>query len=348
MKKKTVLFAGLGSIGQRHLRNLLAVSPVPPRILAYRTSRSDRIFTDDLQVEAESGLEQKYQIETFGSFAEALRQTPDITFITNPTSQHLAFARMAVRAGSHLFVEKPLSHEWAGVEDLLAELEHSGRVGYVGYQFRFHPAFEHIMLWVKTGRLGRIAALRAEVGEYLPWFHRYEDYRATYPARAELGGGVVLCQIHEYDLLYALFGVPQEVFAVGGKTSGLEINVEDTAQVLFRYRRPDHADLAAQVHQDFLQRPPRRNFQVIGDEGSIYWDYIGKTLQLFGAEGQPVESKNFADLPRNYLFLSEMRHFLACVEGLEQPRVNLRDGAQSLRMALAVKESLTTGQVVQL
>jgi len=348
MKQLTVLFAGLGSIGQRHLRNLLAVSPQPPRILAYRTRRDDRIFTDDLRVEAPAGLEQRYHIETFTDLAMALRQKPDIAFVTNPTSRHLEVAHAAVQAGCHLFLEKPVSHEWAGVETLLAALEQSGRVGYVGYQFRFHPAFIKISEWLKAGRLGQVAAVRAEVGEYMPDFHKYEDYRGTYPARAELGGGVVLCQIHEYDLLYALFGSPDEVYAVGGRASRLEIDVEDTAQVLFRYRRKDNADLAAQVHQDFLQRPPRRNFQIIGDGGSVVWDYLGKTLQITGADGAIVVKEDYTDLPRNHLFLSEMRHFLACVEDREQPQVSLRDGVQSLRMALAVKQSMSIRKAVTL
>jgi len=348
MKRLTVLFAGLGSIGQRHLRNLTAALPVAPRVLAFRTRRDDRILTDDLQVEAEEGLEKRYGIESFTSLDAALALKPDVTFVTNPTSRHLAVALAAARADCHLFMEKPLSHEWAGVEELVAVVTRTGRVGYVGYQFRFHPAFEKISRWVKDGRLGRIAAVRAEVGEYMPGFHRYEDYRGTYPARADLGGGVVLCQIHEYDLLYALFGLPQEVFAVGGKASRMEIDVEDTAQVLFRYQRPDSADMPAQVHQDFLQRPARRNFQVIGDEGSIYWDYLGKTLQLSRTDGTVAESENFAGLPRNHLFTAEMKHFLACVEGREQPWVTLRDGAASLRMALAVKKSMITKTIIQL
>jgi len=348
MKPLTVLFAGLGSIGQRHLRNLLAALPVPPRLLAYRTRGDDRIFTDDLRVEAPTGLEQKYGIEAFSDLNAALEQKPDVVFVTNPTRRHLEVALAAARAGCHLFLEKPVSHQWSGVEDLLAELKKHGRVGYVGYQFRFHPAFEKIAQWVKEGRLGKVAAVRAEVGEYMPNFHQYEDYRETYPARADLGGGVVLCQIHEYDLLYALFGLPDEVYAVGGHTSRLEIDVEDTAQALFRYHRDGEADLSAQIHQDFLQRPARRNFQIIGDEGSIWWDYLGKTLQISGADGVIVVKENYAELPRNHMFVSEMRHFLACLDGRESPRVSLADGIQSLRMALVVKKSIETKMPVML
>ncbi len=348
MKRLTILFAGLGSIGQRHLRNLTELLPEQPRVLAYRVRRDDRILTDDLRVAAEQGLEKKYAVESFSDIATALRERPDIVFVTNPSSFHLPIALAAVRAGCHLFMEKPLAHEWNGVEELVTEWAKGGRVGFMGYQFRFHPAFEKITQWLKAGQLGRLAAMRAEVGEYMPWFHRYEDYRATYPARADLGGGVILCQIHEYDLCYALLGRPDEVFAVGGKASSLEMDVEDTAQILFRYRQPGAADLPVQLHQDFLQRPPRRNFQLIGDEGSVYWDYLGKTLHLYDKDGAVAEREDYANLPRNYLFVSEMKHFLACVDGRESPRVSLRDGAESLRMALAAKQSMKTGQVIQL
>ena len=88
----------------------------------------------------------------------------------------------------------------------------------------------------------------------MPGWHPYEDYRALYAARADLGGGVVLSQIHEFDYLYALFGLPRRLFAIGGHLSHLEIDVEDVASTLMEFNVDGHI-LPVHLQQDYLQRP---------------------------------------------------------------------------------------------
>ena len=129
-------------------------------------------------------------------------------------------------------MEKPLSNSMVGVKALLAEACRTRRVCYVGYQLRFHPAICRLRDALQNGAIGRVVAVRAFIGEYLPNFHRYEDYRSTYAARHDLGGGVVLSQIHELDYLSLLFGMPRRLFAIGGHLSDLEIDVEDVAAIL--------------------------------------------------------------------------------------------------------------------
>src|SRR5262249_19596141 len=149
-----------------------------------------------------------------------------VTFVCNPSSLHVPVALAALGAGSHVFVEKPLSNNTNNVDVLIAEAKRTGLVGYVGCQFRFHPAVKDLQRSLETGGIGRVLAVRAVVGEYLPGFHLYEDYRSMYAARRDLGGGVVLTQIHELDYLSLLFGMPRRVFAIGGHLSKLEVDVE--------------------------------------------------------------------------------------------------------------------------
>ena len=102
---------------------------------------------------------------------------------------------------------------------------------------------------------GNILSVQAEIGEYLPNWHRYEDYRQMYAAREDLGGGVILSQIHEMDLIYWFFGLPENDLLPGGKLSKLEIDVEDTASSLMQYEG-SFGRFPITFHQDFLQRPP--------------------------------------------------------------------------------------------
>ena len=341
------LFAGLGSIGQRHLRNLTALLGGQVEVSAYRTRRADFVLSDRLAIESDRGLEQRYDLQVFTNLEAALEEHPDVVFVTNPSSLHIPVATAAARAGSHLFIEKPLSHNMDGVADLIRLVEHKGLVGCVGYQMRFHPAFQQIQQWLSAGKIGRILAIRAEVAEYLPRFHAYEDYRRTYAARSDLGGGVVLSQIHELDYLYALLGMPQRVFSLGGKLSSLEIDVEDVASTLLEYRRDDGRVLPVHLHQDYLQRPPRRACHIIGDRGQVMWDYHAGRLELFDEQGNPQAVPDLAGFERNQMFLDELRHLLNCLEGRERPVVNLRDGANSLIMAAAIRRSLETRQPVE-
>lgn len=338
-----VLFAGLGSIGQRHLRNLITLLGNHVEVLAYRTRRADFILSDQLTTEGEYGLEQYYRLRVFTDLEKALAENPSVVFVTNPNSLHIPVALASAGAGCNLFIEKPLSHSLEGVHELINLVERKGLICLVGYQLRFHPAFRLIQQWLATGEIGRLLSVRAEMGEFLPGFHTYEDYREGYNAWRHSGGGVVLAQIHELDYLYALLGIPRRVFSLGGHLSSLEIEVEDVASTLLEFHNQDGKVFPVHLLQDYIQRPPSRTCQIIGDEGKIIWNYHANRVELFDGRGNSKELRIFKGFQRNQMFLDELKHYLNCLEGKESPMVRLSDGANSLRIALAIRRSLETG-----
>ena len=343
-----VLMIGLGGIGQRHLRNIRAIFREDVEVIACRFRNRPEALTDTLQIEPGSKLEDKYGIKTvFNDLDQALSAKPDAAFICNPSSLHIPTALACARAGCHLFIEKPLSHDLNGVEELIELVEKEKLVGYVGYQMRFHPCVRRVRKLLETSAIGQVLAVRAEVGEYLPGWHTYEDYRQMYASRKDLGGGVILSQIHEMDYLYWLFGLPRQVFALGGHLSSLEVDVEDVASILMNFV-VNEKPVPVHLHQDYVQRPPSRTLQIVGDSGNIRANFHTLTVEHFDGSGQLAETTTIPKFERNQLFLDELAHFFACIEGEEKPLVSLRDGAQSLRMALAAKESLETGKVIQL
>jgi predicted dehydrogenase len=185
------------------------------------------------------------------------------------------------------------------------------------------------------------------VGEYLPKWHPYEDYRESYAAKAALGGGVILTQIHEFDYLYSLFGLPSRIFGIGGHWSHLEVDVEDTASILMEASF-ENRSLPIHIHQDYIQSPASRQCEVIGDRGKVILDFPSLNVTIQDFAGAEAVVYSYPDFDRNQLFIDEVRHFLACVENRTEPIVNVRDGLQSLRMALAAKESIATGRSVEL
>ena len=342
-----ILFCGLGGIGQRHLRNLRQLLGDELQVHAYRV-RGQRIkLRDNLTVDEGADLERDYAIVVHHDLAEALAEKPAAALICNPNSLHVPVALECVRAGVPVFMEKPLASDLAGIDQLLAEVEQRRLPFHVGYNFRFHPGLQRLKALLESGFFGRLLSVRSEIGEYLPNWHRYEDYRQMYAARADQGGGVVLSQIHEMDLIYWFFGLPRSIVTHGGQLSHLDIDVEDTASSLMRC---DNAmgSFPILLHQDYLQRPPVRCFKIVGDAGYAEIDLLANRLRVYGAEGELSEENDFPGFVRNDMFLAQARHFLDCVNGSATPQVSLHDGLQSLRLALAALRSLKEAREVAL
>jgi predicted dehydrogenase len=342
-----VLVVGLGAIGQRHVRNLRALLGSEVEILAYRVRRLPHVVTPSLETVPDSSVETEYNIRVYARLEEALAERPAMAFICNPTSLHVPAALTCVRAGCDLFIEKPVSNDLAGLSALLDEVQMQGRIAMVGYQLRFHPCFRALDQLVGERSLGSLLSVRAVVGEYLPGWHPYEDYRALYAARADLGGGVILSQIHEFDYLYALFGLPRRLFAIGGHLSHLEIDVEDLASTLMEFN-VDGRILPVHLLQDYLQRPASRSCEVLGSRGRVLMDLPSLSLTRYDGDGVAGESRKWDKWTRNEAYQDELQHFLDCVQTRRKPLVDLVDGIASLRMALAAKESIATGGVIEL
>lgn len=336
------LFVGLGGVGQRHLRNLVELfGRDGVKISAVRIRREQTVLDDKLQVIQGARLEDVYPMTVHGDLESALSQYPDVVFVTNPNRLHIPVARAAVEHGAHVFIEKPISDDEAGVAELVSLARERGVVGMVAYQLRQHPGFRRLQSWLAAERVGRVLSVRADIGEYLPGFHPYEDYRRMYASRADQGGGVVCTQIHEIDLLGALFGRPERVFAIGGQLSSLEVDVEDVSLSLLEYRHPDGGLLPVHLHQDYTSRPARRSISVFGELGTLELDLGHAKLSCY-LGGQLEEQQDFSEYPRNQLFLSELSHFFECIQLGTQPVVDLEAGTRSLEVGIALKRSLET------
>jgi predicted dehydrogenase len=234
-----------------------------------------------------------------------------------------------------------------GARELAGIVEEKRLTALVGFQMRFHPCFLRLRQLIATEAIGRLIAVRARYGEYLPGFHPYEDYRQSYAARQSLGGGVILTQIHDIDYLLSLLGPPDCVYAMGGHLSSLEIDVEDVASISLEMRREGRM-LPVHLHQDFISSPPVRCCSLLGETGSIEVDFRRPSIAKLGRSGETLESVEFPGFERNQMFVDLLRHLLACLGGTEQPVVGVREAIWTQRVALAARESLTTGRAIRM
>ena len=342
-----VLFIGLGSIGQRHLRNLRSIAGDSIDVIACRSKNHTPVLDEQQQVIENTDLARQYNFREFDDLDQALPDKPDIAFITYPSHHHISVALKAAEAGCHLFIEKPLSANTDRINKLIDLVHKKKLTAMVAYQFRFHPGFTQIAQWLKNEEIGQPISATFVQGDYLPHWHPYEDYRNSYASRKELGGGVLLTQIHEFDNALHLFGLPRRVFALGGKLSQLEITVEDTASVLMECEHEGKI-LPVTILTDFLQSPPVRNCTIIGENGRIFLDFIDNNISLTKRETGETEYHDYKGFKRNQLFIDELKHFLDAVSGKTKPIVNIKTGLASLRMALAARKSIETGEPIGL
>lgn len=341
-----VLFIGLGSAGQRHLRNLIKLKGENIEILAYRARGLSRVYDNQLHVIPDKTLDDVYSIHSFSNLEDALQERPDIAIIANPNNLHVEFALKIAETGCHIFMEKPLSVNEENIDVLKKTVKEKNIKLYVGYQNRLHPCIKRAKQLLETKQLGKIISVNCEVGELLSSMHKYEDYRTMNESQKKNGGGVVLCQIHELDYLYWLFGLPEELYAIGGKDSYLEIDVEDNATALCKCRKDDKA-FSLVIHQDFLQYPPNRKCKIIGENGYLEINLLKNICNIY-IQGKENEMNEFLGFERNDMFLEEMSLFLESVETGKKEFVNIDDAYGSLKWALAIKESMENGIVVKI
>jgi predicted dehydrogenase len=306
-------------------------------LIAWRQRRLRHVVSDTLTKDDARDVEHVLGIRAFATLDAALAERPDAMFVCTPSSQHMAACLQAARAGVHLFIEKPLSHSLDGVDELAAVVRERPLTVLVASQWRFHPCVRALRALLADDALGVLQAVTFEYTEYLPDWHPYEDYRTSYAANAALGGGVVLTQIHDYDLACWLFGPPKRVRATGGHLSNLEIDVEDTVDATL-----EGGACPVRVRQTFAGRPPRRVITVQGAQGEAVADLLGGTCT------SPRGVQAFPDVPRNAMFLDEVSHFLDCVRSRQPTTIPLHDGVVALRTALAVKTAMQQGTTVTL
>ncbi|MCE9646929.1 MAG: Gfo/Idh/MocA family oxidoreductase [Chloroflexi bacterium] len=335
------LIAGLGSIGRRHLRNLIALGE---KDIVLLRSRKATLPDDDLA---------GYPVETelAGAFK---KHKPDAVVISNPTAMHLDVALPAAEAGCHILLEKPVSHLLESLDLLQKTAEKSGSRILVGFQFRYHPTLVKARELILAGSLGKVLSVHVHWGEYLPNWHPWEDYRQSYAARADLGGGVIVTLTHPLDYLRFILGDVSSLWSFNGHLSPLELDVEDAAEIGLKFSN----GAIGGVHVNYFQRPPVHRLEIVGTGGTMRWDNADGNLTL---QRMPAAFGSYSDLPpapvtetfalpegfeRNQLFLSQTKHFLEVVRGDAQPVCSLKDGVLALKMALAAHESQKTGKVV--
>lgn len=336
------LIAGLGSIGRRHFRNLIALGEKD--IILLRT-RKATLPDDELA---------GYPVES--DIHEALKKhKPDAVIVANPTALHLDVAVPAAEAGCAILLEKPVSDSLDRLDTLQQAVQKSGSRILVGFQFRYHPTLNKARELIQSNAIGKVLTVHAHWGEYLPQWHPWEEYRQSYAARADLGGGVIRTLTHPLDYLRYLIGEVDSLWSFNGHISPLELDVEDVAEIGLKFSN----GAIGGVHLNYVQRPPRHTLEIVGTQGTLRWDNSDGILHHYKfsapfasySDNPPAPViETFSppeDFERNQLFVAQTRHFIETARGKSDPVCSLEDGIMALRLALAAYESQEKGRPIQ-
>ena len=315
--KLNVLFIGLGSIGSRHLKNLSAICRERDIDLNITALRSDLNRT--LRDGVEELLDQ--QLPDLG---EEIIGHYDIAFVTNPTSLHAdTVERLRGKAGA-LFVEKPIFSNDCVDADIEKIFGHDARA-YVAAPMRYSAVMMAAKEYLEANREKRPYCARAISSSYLPDWRPGVDYRQVYSARRELGGGVTIDLIHEWDYLTFLFGKPEKVYNFKGTYSDLEINSDDLSVYIAKY-----PTMLAELHLDYFGRKNTRYLEVYFEDGTLRVDFINMNVEY--PDGT---IKHFDDSTAEW-YIREMNTFLDFVlSGAKESSNTPAEALDTLKITLA-------------
>ena len=315
-----VLVIGCGSIGRRHIKNLIALGV-------------NDLVASDTREDSRQTLRTETDVEALGNLDEAWDRKPQVVFIATPTHLHVSLALQAAARGCHLFIEKPLAHTLEEAGKLCREAERRQLVTMVGCNMRFHPGPASVKRLLDLETIGHIIASRIQVGSYLPSWRPGQDYRQSYSASPEWGGAILDC-IHELDLALWYFGPAHVVAAAPLPAATLSLDTDGLAEAILNHE----SGTLTSVHMNFLQRDYHRSCQVIGSHGTIYWDFSDREVRVYGPEGELVQVHSQpGEWELNQMYVDEVEHFLRSVRSGTKTVNPLSAGMAALELALSIR-----------
>lgn len=300
-----VCFVGIGSIGKRHIRNLKEILGEQVEIHAYRHSM-ERVLSEDIAVLVDK--------EIFAQ--EEIQEKYDAVFVTNPTIMHFDTIKKWWDRAGHFFVEKPL-YDSLSYDDVMLDEDKI----YVACPLRYSSVYQYVKGYLKDKK---VISARAVSSSYLPDWRPGQDYRMVYSAKKELGGGVNIDLIHEWDYVTDLFGMPEYSVTYSGKYSSLDITSNDLSVAIVGY-----PDKLVEVHLDYFGRKAVRILELYLDDDKVIVDYIKNTV-TFEKGHKIMHFKEDA----NTKYMREMEYYLRLVAGNAENVNNMKRAKEVLSMAI--------------
>ena len=315
MRQYKIAFIGLGSIGKRHFNN----------VCTFLEERGDcyeiDLYRSNLLHELPQEIVEKAHQQILYEAPVADGLVYDVVFITNPTSMHYDTIRKFIGHSKSFFIEKPIFDSTDVDESILDSLK--GIPAYVACPLRYNPVLQYVKNRIDYSKA---IAVRAISSSYLPDWRPGQDYRKCYSAHREMGGGVGIDLIHEWDYLTHFFGMPSKVFSIQDQISSLEINSDDIAIYIAKTKTA-----TIELHLDYFGRKTLRSLDLFLPEDTVHCDIAEGTIHYL-KEGKEI----VLNAERNSFQLAEIKHFFDIIDGKIENDSDVRHAYQVLKLTRGI------------
>ena len=332
MQPIRVAVIGAGFMGERHARIYAGMPDV------------ELVAVCDVREATARELGGRTGAQVYTDYRALLgRDDLDAVSVCTPDALHREPCELALRAGRHVLVEKPIATTAADAEAIAEAATRGGAVLLVGHCLRFDPRYDQARQAVERGELGAIQTI-------------YTRRANTVAAQDRLGGRCPLplfLGVHDYDVMRWLAGSEVERVTAESKWGhlrGLGFPVEDANCALLRFASGTLgiAELNWILPRGFPSSGDHR-LDIVGSEGALSIATLETGVRR--ADGQRSVQLDTASAPSvqghpGGMFYFELRHFVDCVRGRATPAVTAQDALMALRIALAVERAAATGTAI--
>jgi predicted dehydrogenase len=328
--KHDVLVIGTGSIGERHLRCLLATGRAAAAFVEPRAEVRERVARD-------------YGVAGYDSLEAALGHRFAAAVVCSPAPLHVPQARQLVEAGLHVLIEKPLSTSEAGLAELADLVARKRAVCGVAYVMRAYPELREMQARLRAGEWGRPLQLTVAGGQHFPTYR--PAYRETYYTRHESGGGAIQDALTHLLNLGEWLAGPISRLVCDAEHLALEgVTVEDTAHVLARQRpHGGGPDVLASYTLNQHQAPNETVVQLACERGTVRCAVHAQRLEWMTSPQTDWQAREFGPRERDDAFTAQALMFLDAIEERQPISCTLAEGWQTLRVNLAALSSARDG-----
>ena len=319
--KKKMLVVGMGSIGERHTRCMLATNRAEVSICEINDNRREKIAAN-------------YNIKnSYADFALALEAGHDAIVIATPAHLHVPMAQQAVESGLHLLIEKPLSISLDGIDRLDRTIRERKLVAGVAYVLRHVPVIAAMKKALDNGRFGRPLHITVTSGQHFPTYR--PDYREIYYASHAMGGGVIQDGLtHLINAICWLAGPVERLVADCAHQVLAGVEVEDTVNVLTR-----HGDALASFSMNQYQAPNEGVITVVCERGTLQSEIHSNRMRWMTEPETEWQEASWPGFERDHAFTAQANCFFDAIDGKGEMPCNLSEARHTLECILAVLEA---------
>ena len=303
LRKFKVIFFGLGSAGQRHLRNLQN-KKANLEIYSFKKTKKNFLINKNLE-KINQDIFKKYKIKNLKTKKEIKFLKPDIAFICNPSTEHMTYAFFCAKLGCNLFIEKPISNNLKDAKKLHELVLKKKLILSVGYQLLFHPLLIKLKKIIKSKTYGNLHSGRLLMSENVKKYRNYKDLLIT---KNKKGGGVLLEQSHDLNYLIWLIETdPTIVSSTLLRHSNLNFDrkTEDTSLITLLFKKKNkNFFFNIQLISGEMQK--KKSIVMVFTKATVELDFLKNIITIDNSKKKYVIKSK---IKRNDLFKLEVKDF---------------------------------------